>query len=149
MTLVSTPPMNAVQAAMVALLRADSTLTALLNTTAAPAKVLGPRAPEGTPEPYVLVGDHLSVPDNTHTTFGRDITSSLHIWTRARSVGPGQDIAGRVNQLLDHQVAALNAHMVGHKIVAIRNTFDQALQDPDPELLHHVLRFRIETSQTS
>jgi hypothetical protein len=148
MTMISTPSQNALQTAIVAVLRGDTALTALLGG-ANPAKVVGPRAPEGLAEPYVLVGDHLSIPDNTHTSFGRDITITLHVWTRARSVGPGQTISNRVNELLDHQVAALNAHMVGHRVVAIRQTFDQALQDPDPELLHHVLRFRCETTQTS
>jgi hypothetical protein len=31
--------------------------------------------------------------------------------------------------------------------VSIRNEFDQALTDPDPEIRHHVLRFRVITAQ--
>lgn len=138
-------PMGPLQVAMVALLKADATLTGLLGG----AKVFDQRAPEGTDYPYVLVGDHLSIPDNTHTTAGRDATVTLHIWTRTRTNKQGQDISAAASALLDHQVAALNAVLVGHKVVAIRNTFDQALTDPDAELRHHVLRFRVQTSQTS
>jgi hypothetical protein len=137
-------PIGPLQVAMVALLKGDTDLVTLLGGQ----KVFDQRAPEGTQYPYVLVGDHLSIPDNTHTTSGRDITVTVHVWTRTRTNKQGQDIAAAVSALLDHQVAALNAVLVGHKVVAIRNNFDQALTDPDPELRQHVLRFRVQTSQT-
>jgi hypothetical protein len=67
----------------------------------------------------------------------------------ARSNSPGQTIANRVAALLDHQDAAISALMepLGHKCVRISLDFDQALMDPDPQIRHHVLRFRVETSQ--
>jgi len=151
---ISTLPQNAVQAAIVSRLRGDATLAALLKpikgqTPPTPAVV--DFVPEGQTMPYVNVGDHLSVPDNTHTSFGRRITETVHVWTRERSMGPGQVIANRVAELLDHQVAALSALLVpkGHRCVSIRLSFDQALDDPDPEIRHHVLRFTIETAQAA
>lgn len=143
--MVSKSPMGPLQVAIVATLKAGSTLTGLLGGQF----IYDQRAPEGKAEPYVLVGDHLSIPDNTHTTVGRDATLTVHIWTRARSNKQGQDIAEAVNELLDYQIAAVDAHLVGHKVVAIRNSFDQALTDPDPELRHHVIRYRCQTTQTS
>lgn len=143
--MISRSPIGPLQVATVALLKADTDLTTLLGGP----KVYDQRAPEGTPYPYLLVGDQLSTPDNTHTTYGRDVVIALHIWTRTRTSKQGQDIAAAVGALLDHQVAALNAVLVGHKVVAIRQTFDQAMTDPDPELRHHVLRFSCQTSQTS
>ncbi len=151
--MISSSPINPLQAALVARLRGDSALAALLApvrgvSPATPAVVDEP--PEGQEYPYVRLGDHLSTPDNTHTSFGRDVTETLHVWTRARSAAPGQAIATRIGELLDHQVAALSALLEddGHRCVSIRQTFDQALEDPDPEIRHHVLRFSIETTQT-
>jgi hypothetical protein len=143
--MISKSPMGPLQVAVVAVLKGDSALTTLLGGQF----VYDQRAPEGKAEPYVTVGDHLSTPDNSHTSFGRDATLTLHIWTRKRSNQQGEAVAAAVNALLDHQVAAINAYLVGHKVVAIRNSFDQALTDPDPELRQHVLRFRVQTSQTS
>jgi uncharacterized protein (UPF0248 family) len=97
--------------------------------------------------PYVRVGDHLSIPDNDLGSFGRQITATLHVWTKARGNATGQDIAARINAILDHQSAGLV--IPGHRVVSIRNEFDQALTDPDPEIRHHVLRFRVITAQSS
>jgi hypothetical protein len=148
----SRSPINPLQAVVVALLRADSTLAGLLATVknvspATPAVVDNP--PEGQAYPYVRIGDQLSTPDNDHDGFGREITLTLHIWTKTRSMGPGQAISERVGQLLDHQADPLSARLAaaGHRCVTIRQEFDQALTDPDPELRHHVIRFRVQTEQ--
>lgn len=147
-------PTNAVQQVIVARLRADATLTGMLasvkgSSPAIPAVVDGPL--EGQAYPYVAVGDHLSIPDNDLTSYGREITETLHVWTRARSNAPGQNIANRIAALLDHQTAALSTALApfGHRCVRIDLEFDQALRDPDPEIRHHVLRFRIITDQLS
>lgn len=145
MTPVSKSPLNALQRAIVQLLVADSTLTTLLT---AAGRVLD-QVEEVTPFPYVRLGDHLSVPDNDHGGYGRQVTETLHIWTKARGNITGQTIANRIIELLDHQHAALSAQLSGHRVVSIRGDFDQALTDPDPEIRHHVLRFRITTTQLS
>lgn len=144
---VSKSPINALQKAFVARLKADGALATLLG--AVDRIVDQPR--EGMPYPYVRVGDTLSTPDNDLTTFGRNVLETLHIWSRYRGNKPGQDIADRCVQLLDHQAAALSALLAadGHKVISIRAEFDQALTDPDPEIRHHVLRFRVETAQLS
>jgi hypothetical protein len=133
----------AVQRAIVARLKADLTLTgsSLLNGS----KIYDGDAPETTPQPYVIVGDHLSTEANDHTSFGREITATLHVWTKTRSNVAGEDIANRINEILDHRPRDLA--VAGHRVVYIRLEFDQALADPDPQLRHHVLRYRIETAQ--
>lgn len=147
-------PANPIQRAIVTRLRADGTLAALL----APAKGITPAVPavvdqpaEGQEKPYVSVGDHLSIPDNDHTSKGREATETIHVWTQARSNKPGQDIADAITASLDHQVAALSALLAadGHRCVTIRQEFDQALRDPDSQIRHHVLRFRVQTQQTT
>jgi hypothetical protein len=101
------------------------------------------QVPEDQPHPYVRIGEHLSVPDNTHDSFGREVTVTLHVWTRARGNATGQAIADRVGVLLDHQPLTVE----GHRAVSVRQEFDQALRDPDPEVRHHVMRFRVTTTQ--
>jgi len=145
MPVASKSPVTPLQKVFVARLGGDAALTTLLG---GPSRVLD-QVTESTPKPYVRLGDHLSIPDNDHGGYGREVTITLHVWTKARSNGPGQTIADRIVELLDHQVEALNALLVplGHKIVSIRSEFDQALTDPDPEIRHHVLRFRVITDQ--
>lgn len=141
--MISHSPLAPVQVAVVARLKQDTALVALLAGKAA----VFDQPPEGEAEPYIRVGDMLSSADNDLTSFGRTITFTIHIWTRARSNGPGFDIAARVAELLDEQERPLSALTVGHRVVSCRQEFDQALTDPDPQLRHHVLRFRIVTSQ--
>jgi hypothetical protein len=99
--------------------------------------------PEDTEQPYIRLGEHLSIPDNAHGQFGRNVTVTLHVWTRARGNASGQTIADQVIALLDHQPLTVD----GHDVISVRHEFDQALTDPDPEIRHHVLRFRVVTSQ--
>lgn len=152
MTITNRNPITPLQRALVTRLRADATLVTLLApikgvTPATPAVV--DQAPEGQAKPYVRIGDHLSIPDNDHTSFGREVTETFHVWTQVRSSKPGQDIADAITASLDHKVADISALLAadGHECVSIRQEFDQALEDPDPQIRHHVVRFRIQTEQ--
>jgi hypothetical protein len=149
---VNVSPVFAVQRAIVAILRDDATMATLLASvkgvpTAVPAVVDGPA--EGQAYPYVAVGEQLSIPDNDMTSFGREVTATLHVWTKTRSMATGQAIADRITALLDHQVATVDARLIplGHRCVRVEQEFDQALKDPDPEIRHHILRFRFVTQQ--
>jgi|SRR5690349_67466 len=147
MALTIKSPLNALQKAIFTRLTGDATLTTLLGGAG---RIVDQPA-EGQSLPYVRIGDHLSIPDNDHTSAGREVTETLHVWTRKRGNVTGQTIAGRIGELLDHQTAALSALLEadGHRVVTIRQEFDQALTDPDPEIRHHVLRFRVATAQLS
>lgn len=152
MTLPVRNPALPIQRAIVGILRADATLTGLLPpaydvTPPAPAVVDQPH--EKQVKPYVRVGDHLSIPDHDHTSYGREVTETIHIWTQARSNKPGQTIADAITAALDNQTAKVSAALAddGHKCVTIRQEFDQALEDPDPQIRHHVVRFRLQTQQ--
>lgn len=148
--MISKSPLNPLQKVLFARLNGDATLAALLGSSVSDVRIVDqPR--EGMPYPYVRIGDHLSIPDNDHTSFGREVTETLHVWTKKRGNASGQDIAARIVVLLDHQTETLSALLAveGHKVVTIRAEFDQALTDPDPEIRHHVLRFRVATAQLS
>ena len=153
-TPVSRPPENALQGALVARLRGAPALAAVL----APVKGLTPATPavvdevrEGQAYPYVVVGEHVSSPANDLRAFGRDVSETIHVWTRAQGFSTGQTIANLIVGLLDHRVAELSALLApgGFRCVSIRHEYAQALRDPDPALRHHVLRFRIEVAQLS
>lgn len=148
----SRPPENALQAVIVAHLRGSAPLAAKL----APAKGVTPSTPavldevrEGQAYPYVRVGDHLSTLSGDLTSFGRQVTETIHVWTKAGSMGPGQDIVNLIVGLLDRQHRALSVLLAprGHRVVSCRYEYGQALDDPDPEIRHHVLRLRVETAQ--
>ena len=132
-------PIHPVQTAIYQRLKADPVLAGMVTG-------VYDYVPEGTAYPYVRIGDHLSIPDNTHDTYGREITTTIHIWTRSRGNAQGQAIAARIGELLDHRPRDLA--VAGHRVVSIRQEFDQVLPDPDPEVRHHILRFRIQTVQT-
>ncbi|MEV2236702.1 DUF3168 domain-containing protein [Micromonospora sp. NPDC049891] len=134
---VSRSPIHPVQKAIYQRLTADTILMAALTGG------VHDQVPEDKVHPYLRIGDHLSVPDNDHGGFGREITVTLHVWTRSRGNTQGQTIAGRLIELLDHQ----HLPVEGHNVVSVRHEFDQALTDPNPEIRHHVVRFRIVTSQ--
>ncbi|MEU5950325.1 DUF3168 domain-containing protein [Micromonospora sp. NPDC047465] len=136
---VSRSPLHAVQMALYRRLKDDPALTALATGG------VWDEVPEGTPYPYIRIGDHLSTPDNDHGGFGREVTVTIHVWTKARGNSQGQGIAGRIGELLDHRPRDLA--VVGHRVVSIRQEFDQAFPDANPELRHHVIRFRIITDQ--
>ncbi|MET0419009.1 MAG: DUF3168 domain-containing protein [Actinoplanes sp.] len=146
----SKSPLNALQKVVVTRLKGDATLATLLGSSPSDARVVDqPR--EGMPYPYVRVGDTLSTADDDLTSFGRSVVMTLHIWTKKRGTFSGQEILNRIVELLDHQTAAVSALLEaeGHRVVRIAAEFDQALTDPDPEIRHHVLRFRVATAQLS
>lgn len=144
MTSTSLNPEQAVQRAEYAILTGDPTLMGLVNG-------VFDDVPEGTQRPYVRIGDRLSIPDNDHGGFGREITETVHVWTEARGNATGQVITNRVVALLDHQVATWNAALVDddapHRVVSCRHEFGQTLPDLDPRIRHTVARFRINTTQ--
>jgi hypothetical protein len=132
-------PLNAVQAAFFTTAKADVTLMGLL-----PGGVWD-EPPEKETRDYLVLGDHLSLPDNTHDKYGREITQTFHVWTKSRGTLRGGAIAKRWNALFDHQQDALE--VPGHKIVIVRNEFQQALRDPDPQWRQTLIRYRIHTEQ--
>lgn len=132
-------PLNAVQKAFFDAASADTILMGLLPGG------LYDEPPESEVRDYLVLGDHLSLPDNTHDKFGREITQTFHIWTRSRGTKRGGAIAARWNALFDHQKQALT--VPGHKIVIVRNEFQQALRDPDPQWRQTLIRYRINTEQ--
>ncbi|MGK5529363.1 DUF3168 domain-containing protein [Streptomyces sp. URMC 129] len=136
---VPTTPLLAVQSALYARLSGDQVLADL-----APGGVLD-YVPEDRPYPFVHLGEATEAPDNSHSTWGRQTTHTLHVWSRYRGFAQALAIAGRVVELLDHQPLTIS----GWHHLSTRYEFSQTLTDPDPSgMIRHVpVRFRITTER--
>jgi hypothetical protein len=135
---VSTPyaGLSPVQAAIYDVLVADEDLSDMV------VGVFDGEAPEGTPRPYILIGDALEVPDNAHGVFGRQTVTTLHVWSDYRGWREANRIADAVIGLLDHRPLVVP----GWRHVVTRFEFVQTLMDPDrPDLRHTPVRFRVVT----
>jgi hypothetical protein len=132
-------PLNKLQAALVVALKGSPSVMAVL-----PGGVHD-EPPEGVEADYLVLADALSLPDHSHDKWGREITQTFHIWTKARGMKRAQAVMNAVTGLLDHQNNALT--LAGHRIVIIRNEFEQVLRDSDPEWRQGLIRFRIHTVQ--
>ena len=95
--------------------------------------------PENAPFPYVVVGDVTEVPDDAHDRQGLTTTIILHIWSRYRGFKQALEILGHVDRVLDREPLTVS----GFEDVSIAREFSQTLRDPDPEIRHIPVRFRV------
>lgn len=98
--------------------------------------------PENTNKPYVIIGEATGIPDNWHGGFGWDILSTLHVWTKAHGFKSALAVANEIVGVLDHKMGSLNVSGDWY-VVSIRFQQIQTLRDPDPELRHVPVQFRI------
>lgn len=98
--------------------------------------------PERFTKPYVTMGELVSIPDNWHGGFGWDILSTIHVWTKARGFKSALNVANEIIALLDHQIPAITLPGSWY-IVSIRFVQLSTLRDPDPEIRHVPVQFRI------
>jgi hypothetical protein len=128
------------QKALYATLSADEPLRVLLGRPA-----VFDHVPETKRYPYVTIGEALETPDNAHGQFGRNVLLTVHVWSDQRGFLQGQQIVDRLVQLLDHQRGALAIQ--GHRVVSIRFENAEPVRDPDPDIRHVPVRFRVITEQ--
>ncbi|MCI0687122.1 MAG: DUF3168 domain-containing protein [Sporichthyaceae bacterium] len=125
----------AVQAALYARLAGDPELAGLARGY--------DHVPEGAAHPYWTVGEAIETPNNHHGGFGRQVLATVHVWSTYRGYAEGLAIAARIVALLDHQPLTI----AGHHTVAVRHELTQTLRDPDPDIRHMPVQFRIVTEQ--
>ena len=131
-------PMLAVQQALYVKLTGDAALTALITG-------VYDFVPEDVAFPYLVIGEAIETPDNSHDRYGWQTVVTLHVWTRSRGHAKGLGIGKRITQLLDHQPLTVT----GFDHVASRFEFSQPLTDPEPpgDIRHLILRYRVVTEQ--
>lgn len=128
--------LGSVHAAVYTKLNTDATLKAMVTG-------IFDYVPEGTDYPYVVIGEATETPENSHDRFGRSQVITLHIWSNDRGFKKAQAIASRIHALLDHQALTVS----GQNTISVRYEFSQTLIDPNPNLRHIPIRFRITTEQ--
>lgn len=98
--------------------------------------------PEQVSKPWVTIGEATGVPDNWHGGFGWDILASVHVWTKSLGFKSALDIAAEIVAILDHQPGAIDMPSSWY-VVSIRLVQIQTMRDPDPEIRHVPVQFRI------
>lgn len=125
-----------VQDAVLAVLKADAELMALVQGVFDWVK-------EKQPYPYVVLGESIETPDNTHDSHGSNTVLTLHVWSQHRGYHQARTIASRLRSLLEHRTLTI----AGHRHVATYFVSQQALTDPEPpgDIRHVPISFRVLT----
>nr|BBH90139.1 hypothetical protein KTC_48900 [Thermosporothrix sp. COM3]BBH90204.1 hypothetical protein KTC_49550 [Thermosporothrix sp. COM3]BBH90269.1 hypothetical protein KTC_50200 [Thermosporothrix sp. COM3] len=93
--------------------------------------------------PYVTIGEATEVPFHSFQRRGYEATVTLHIWSAAKGFKEAQAILARLNQILDQQSLQL-ATMTQ---VGCWYEFSESLNDPEEDVRHMPVRYRIETQE--
>jgi hypothetical protein len=125
-----------IQTAMYGVATADGTLMGLVSG-------VFDEVPGGTNKPYVAIGEALETPDNSHDRFGRESVVTWHVWSDHQGFAEALGIANRLIEIFDHKTLTV----ANHTTVSVRFEFLQTLRDPDPEIRHVPVRFRVVTEQ--
>lgn len=95
--------------------------------------------PEKTAMPYVTFGEVEEVPDDGHDRQGLETTLTLHIWSRYRGYEEAARILRELDRLLDRAPLTVD----GFEHVSIAHTSHQFMRDPDLEVRHAVVTYRV------
>jgi hypothetical protein len=98
---------------------------------------------EGQAYPYIVLGEAIETPDNSHDSHGSNTVITLHVWSKYRGYAQALTIAARVRALLEHQPLTI----AGHRHVATYYVSQQTLTDPEPpgDIRHVPISFRVLT----
>ena len=124
------------QQSVFATLVADTAITALLG-----ADRIYDDVPQGSPLPYLTLGQSTVRDWSTGTDDGNEHLITLHVWSDAKGKKQASDIADAVRTALHDQPLTL----VGHRLVNLRHEFSEARRDPDGATVHATVRFRAVT----
>ena len=125
--------------AIIAALKADVPLTALLTTYAASPAVLTHVPQDLNDYPYVVLFEAGLDGDDNDCFLGFDGTLNIHSWTDQRDMAVVGNIQKAIYDVLHHAELA----MTGYELVELHQEFSTILRDPDGITLHGVQRYRI------
>ncbi len=114
----------------------DATLTTLVQG-------IYDQVPEGTPFPYITIGETACRDWSTKTSSGAQITVTLHVFSRYGGKKQAIDIMQRVHTLL-HQG---NLSLTGHLLVLMRFESSQITLEDDGSTYQGVIRLRALTEE--
>lgn len=133
---VSSSVLLPLQEALLALLKADTELMALVRGVFDWVK-------EDEPYDYIVIGEAIETPDNSHDSHGSNTVITLHVWSKHRGYRPALQIASRLRALLEHRPLTI----AGHRHVATYYVSQQTITDPEPpgDIRHVPISFRVLT----
>lgn len=130
--------------AMIPMNELQALLYGLLSTALDPTPVYD-YVPESAPTDYVTLGEAFATPDNDHYAFRWQILHTFHVWSRSRGWKVPLGTATDIVATLDHKRDIIL--IPGWHCVSIRFEQVLTLRDPDPEIRHVPVQFRITMEQ--
>ena len=125
--------------AIIAALKADAPLTALLTTYAATPAVFTHVPQDLSTYPYVVLFEAGLDGDNNDCSLGFDGVLNIHSWTDQRDMAVIGDIQKAIYDVLNRAELV----MTGYELIELHQEFSTILRDPDGITLHGVQRYRI------
>jgi hypothetical protein len=131
-------------AAIVTLLRADTTLRSLLVGSTTDRWSIYDEVPEGAAYPYVQIGDGAAeAPDDTFDKQGSSVVIGLVVWSQYAGAKEARAIVDRIRELLDR--ATLNVSP--YTLEWCRVELADVTRDPDGRTRHGLLRVRVQARE--
>lgn len=132
------------QSAMVAAIRADETLRALISN---PVRIYD-HVPENAPMPYIAhdepgTSEWDVTPTETDEGYGHEHTVMFHAW----SAYEGKKEIGAILYALERLFRDWTVSLTAHRVINIRYQFSDRLRDPDGQAYHGVIQFRVVTEE--
>ncbi|MGC5034106.1 DUF3168 domain-containing protein [Streptomyces sp. DT190] len=120
------------QLAVVGKLRAHAPLTALVSG-------VYDEVPEQVAHPYVSLGSITENVDDAHNQRGLEASVVLHVWSKYRGFKQAADILAELDAALDRQPLTV----AGFRDVSIAHQQHTELRDPDPDIRHINVSYRV------
>ena len=101
-----------------------------------------PALPVGMPDsgfPYTVIGDDTAVAFDTDDTLGKEITVTLHVWSRYNGSKEAKQILGEIYDLLNRTAPTIT----GYKVVDLLCEFTQVFRRDNGKLRQGVARYRM------
>jgi len=95
--------------------------------------------PEGAEYPYLVIGDAQQLPYHSFGRRGAELLTTVHFWSKMHETGSMSAIVSRVIDLLEWRPLPMS---VCHHVSTIHEQ-TLWLRDPNPEVTHVAIRFRI------
>lgn len=126
-------------AALSTALRGNATLQATLGGAG---RIFTAKAPDGSPPPYVVLGDETANDYGASDGDAQEHTVTVHVWTVEASSLKCLQVMRDVRAVLHDADLVPSAG----RIVNLRQEFKETFRDPDGVSQHGVLRFRAVTT---
>jgi len=100
--------------------------------------------PDGSPFPYITLGEDTSVDDGTKTYDQEEVTHTLHIWSQYKGKKEAKEILSLALEAITSSPLTLGN---GFSVEFSQLEFSQVFTDEDGKTQHGVARFRFKIKQ--